>query len=118
MANPNIGNTTTIIANTVTSNLTTTSTTTLLSGSANSVHKINTIIIANINGVSSASANLSYNDGTTDRFFAYQVVVPAGSSVVVIDKGSGFYVTENASIRGGSSSNNFLTSLISFETLS
>lgn len=118
MANPNLGNAVSIIASTVTSNLTTTLTTTLLSGTANSVHKINSIIIANINGTNSASTTLSYYDGTNDRYFAYQVTVPAGSTVIVIDKGSGFYVTENAAIRGGASLNSYLTSLISYETLS
>ena len=118
MANPNLGTATTITANTVTASLTTTSTTSLLSCSANNLIKVNTIIIANINGVNSASCNVSYYDGTNDRQFASQITVPAGSTVVLIDKNSGFYITEGQEIRGGASLNSYLTSLISYETIS
>lgn len=118
MANPNLGTVTTILGNTVTAALTTTLTTALLSGSANTVHKVNTIVVANINGTNAASCTLSYYDGTNDRYFAYQITVPAGSSVVLIDKNSGFYVTENAAIRGGASLNSYLTAMISYETMS
>ena len=118
MANPNLGSVTSILANTVTAALTTTTTTALLSGVTNQVHKVNSIVIANINGTNAASCTLSYFDGTNDRSFAYQVTVPAGSTLVLIDKNSGFYVTENGAIRGGASLNSYLTALISYETLS
>jgi hypothetical protein len=58
MANPNLGTATTISGNTVTAALTTTLTTALLSGSANTVQKVNSIIIANINGTNAASCTL------------------------------------------------------------
>ena len=118
MANPNMVNVSTITGNTVTAALTTTTTTALLSGSANSVSKVISIVVANINGSASASTTMSYYDGTNDRYFAYQITVPAGSSVVLIDKNSGFYITEAAQIRGGASLNSYLTALISYETIS
>ena len=118
MANPNMVNVSTITGNTVTAALTTTTTTALLSGSANSVSKVISIVVANINGSASASTTMSYYDGTNDRYFAYQITVPAGSSVVLIDKNSGFYITESAQIRGGASLNSYLTALISYETIS
>lgn len=118
MANPNLYNATTITANTLTTALTTTSTTQILACSVNEVKKINTIIVANINGVNAASCNVSYYDGTNDRAFASQVSVPAGASVVLIDRNSGFYITEGQEIRGGASLNNYLTALVSYETLS
>ena len=117
MANPNLYTATTITANTLTAALTTTSTTQILAGSANQVRKINTIIIANINGVNSARCNVSYFDGTNDRAFASQVSIPAGASVVLIDRNSGFYITEGQEIRGGASLNSYLTALVSYETL-
>lgn len=117
MANPNLGTATSITGNTVTAALTTTLTTALLSGSANTVQKINSIIVGNINGTNAASCTMSYYDGTNDRYFAYQITVPAGSTVVLVDKNSGFYVTENAAIRGGASLNSYLTALISYETI-
>jgi len=118
MANPNLGTVTTIIGDTITAALTTTTTTALLSGVTNKVLKVNTIVIANINGTNSTSCTLSFYDGTNDIPFAYQVTVPAGSSVVLIDKNSGFYVKEGTEIRGGATLNSYLTALISYETLS
>lgn len=118
MANPNLGTVSTIIGDTTTAALTTTITTALLSGVTDKVLKVNTIVIANINGTNATSCTLSFFDGTTDRPFAYQVTVPAGSSVVLIDKNSGFYVKEGTAIRGGAGLNSYLTALISYETLS
>jgi hypothetical protein len=118
MANPNLYSATTITANTLTAALTTNSAITLLSGSANQVRKINTIVIANINGLNAASCNVSYFDGTNDRQFASQVSVPAGSTLVLIDRNSGFYITEGQEIRGGASLNSYLTALVSYETIS
>jgi hypothetical protein len=40
------------------------------------------------------------------------------ASVVLIDRNSGFYITEGQEIRGGASLNNYLTALVSYETLS
>lgn len=118
MANPNLGTATSIVGDTVTAALTTSVTTALLAGVSNKVHKVNSIIIANINGTNAASCTFSYHDGTNDRYFAYQITVPAGSTVVLIDKNSGFYIKEGNEIRGGASLNSYLTALISYETLS
>ena len=118
MANPNLGAVTTIIGDTITAALTVTTTTALLSGVVGKVLKVNSIIISNINGTNSASCTLSFFDGTNDRSFAYQITVPAGSTVVLIDKNSGFYVKEGCEIRGGASLNSYLNAMISYETLS
>lgn len=118
MSAPNIISATTITGDTITAALTTTTTTALLSGSANTVKKINSIIVANVNGSASASATLSYYDGTNDRYFAYQITVPAGSSLMFLDRSNGFYLTENSEIRGGANLNSYLTVLISYETIS
>lgn len=117
MANPNIYNATSIVGDTITAALTTTVTTALLTGITDKILKVNTIMISNVNGTSAASCTLSYYDGTNDRYFAYQITVPAGSSVVLIDRNSGFYIKEGNAIRGGASLNNYLTALISYETI-
>lgn len=117
MANPNIYSSTSIIGETLTAALTTTMTTALLAGVVNKVLKINTIIIANINGVNAASFNLYIDDGVNTRAFAYQITVPAGSSVVIIDRNSGFYIKETQIIEGGANLNNYLVATISYEIL-
>lgn len=117
MANPNIYSATSIIGETLTAALTTTMTTALLAGVANKVLKINTIMVANINGVNAASFNLYINNGVNTRAFAYQITVPAGSSVVIIDRNSGFYLKETQTLEGGANLNNYLVATISYESI-
>jgi hypothetical protein len=125
MANPNIYSATSIVGETITADLTTTLTTALLSGTSNKVKKINSIIVANINSVNTASFNMYIDDGVNTRAFAYQISVPAGSSVVIIDRNSGFYLQDTQIIEGGASLNGYLiatpvsyTHLRAHETLS
>jgi hypothetical protein len=117
MANPNIYTSDSIVGETITQELTTTLTTTLLSGQADKILKINTIIVANIDGTNATSFNLYINDGTNTRAFAYQVTVPAGAVVVIIDRNSGFYLTESQTIEGGSSLNSDLVATFSYEII-
>jgi hypothetical protein len=118
MANPNIYSSTSIIGETIIKELTTTMTTALLSGQNNKVLKINTIIVSNIDGTNATSFNLYIDDGVVTRAFAYQITVPAGSSVVIIDRNNGFYLTESQIIEGGASLNSDLTVTISYEIIS
>ena len=117
MANPNIYNATSIVGDTVTVPLTTTLTSVLLSGIANKILKINTIIVANIDGTNSSSFTLYIDDGVAARAFAYQITVPAGASVVIIDRNNGFYLKENQFIEGGASLNDDLVATISYEII-
>jgi hypothetical protein len=117
MANPNMISATSIIGETITTELTTTLTTALLSGVANKILKINTIIISNIDGSTATSFNLYIDDGVNTRAFAYQITVPAGASVVIIDRNSGFYLKENQIIEGGASLNGDLVATISYEII-
>jgi hypothetical protein len=117
MANPNLISATSIVGETITVPLTTTLTSALLSGQANKVLKVNTIIVANIDGINAASFNLYIDDGTNVRAFAYLITVPAGSSVVIIDRNSGFYLTESQILEGGASVNSDLVATISYEVI-
>lgn len=117
MANPNIYSATSIVGETITAELTTTLTTALLSGTANKIKKINSIIIANINSVNTASFNMYIDDGVNTRAFAFQISVPAGSSVVIIDRNSGFYLQESQIIEGGASLNGYLIATLSYEVI-
>ena len=118
MAAPNIVNVSTITGKSVTGALGT-STATLLqnSASSNKVFKINTILVSNVDGTNSATAAISLYDGT-DRYIAKGITVPAGATVVLIDKNSSFYLQENKYIRGSASAAGDLEYIISYEELS
>ena len=118
MAAPNIVNVATITGKSVTGALGT-STATLLqnSASSNKVFKINTILVSNVDGTNSATAAISLYDGT-DRYIAKGITVPAGATVVLIDKNSSLYLEENKIIRGDASAAGDLEFIISYEELS
>ena len=118
MAAPNIVNVATITGKSVTGALGT-STATLLqnSASSNKVFKINTILVSNVDGTNSATAAISLYDGT-DRYIAKGITVPAGATVVLIDKNSSLYLEENRIIRGDASAAGDLEFIISYEEIS
>jgi len=118
MAAPNIVNVATITGKSVIGALGT-STASLLqnSASSNKVFKINTILVSNVDGTNSATAAISLYDGT-DRYIAKGITVPAGATVVLIDKNSSLYLEENRIIRGDASAAGDLEYIISYEELS
>ena len=97
-----------------------TSTASLLqnSASSNKVFKINTILVSNVDGTNSATAAISLYDGSNDRYIAKGITVPAGATVVLIDKNSTIYLEENRHIRGDASAAGDLEYIISYEELS
>ena len=119
MAAPNIVNVATITGKSVTGALGT-STASLLqnSASSNKVFKINTILVSNVDGTNSATAAISLYDGSNDRYIAKGITVPAGATVVLIDKNSTIYLEENRHIRGDASAAGDLEYIISYEELS
>ena len=96
MAAPNIVGVVTITGKTVTGALGT-STASLLqnSASSNKVFKVNTILVSNVDGSNSATAAISIYDGSNDRYIAKGITVPAGATVVLIDKNSSLYLEED-----------------------
>ena len=104
--------------------LNTTTTTGILTCASNKVLKINSIIVANIDGTISASVTLNFfdtdSDGSgTDRTnpIASTVDVPADSTLIVSDKNSAFYLEEGDKITGGASANADLQCTISYEEI-
>jgi hypothetical protein len=120
MAAPNIVNVNTITAKTTGAALGTTLTTSLLSNSASSgkVFKVNTIIVANVDGTNDATVTIDYYNGTTGYKLASTINVPADATVVVLDKNSALYLEEGDSIRGGASAASDLECVISYEEIS
>lgn len=119
MAAPNLVNVTTILGKTTGAALDTSTTTSLLANSSSSgkVYKINSIIVANVDGTSAADVTVSFYNGSTDFHLAKTVTVPADSTLIVLGKDSPIYLEENHSIRGGASANSDLEIVISYEDL-
>ena len=105
MANPNIVNVTTIYGNSSQTSLTTTSVTSMVSNAAssNKVYKINSIVVANVDGTSAADITINiYSNATAGSGTAYAIAstisVPADATLIVTDKTTSFYLLENQSI--------------------
>jgi len=110
MANPNIvsvtkiyGNSTYIVASA------SAVTWTALTPATNYVNKVGNIVASNVTA-SAATITLSLNSavsgGGTAYRIAYQISVPAGASVILVDKTTAFYVGEAQSVvvTGGTAS--------------
>jgi hypothetical protein len=123
MANPNIVNVTSILGETTYAALTTTLTTVLLANSAASgkVYKVNSIMIANVDGTNAADVTVDINTaaggGGTSYALASTISVPADATLNLVDKNSSFYLMEDKSILGGASANGDLEIIISYEII-
>jgi hypothetical protein len=124
MANPNIVSVNSIFGNTTGIALTTTLTTVLLANASSSgkVYKIESIMVANVDGTNAADVTIDWNTnagGTGSSFaLAATISVPADATLNLIDKNSSFYLMENQSIIGGASANSDLECVISYEEIS
>jgi len=132
MANPNIVNVTSIYGNSayvIPSNTSvsvawTHNGTTSLTGltpAANTVNRVTSIVVANVTSSAATttvaiSNNPTYASGTA-YYIAYQVSVPPNSSVIVTDKTSSFYVTENQSVGVISGTSSALHYTATFEAI-
>lgn len=123
MANPNIAAVTTILGNTSTTSLTTTNATSIASNAAssNKVYKINSIVVANVDGTSAADITISIYSaaalGGTAFPIASTISVPADSTLIVTDKTTSFYLLENQSIGATASVANDLVVTASWEEI-
>jgi hypothetical protein len=122
MAAPNIINVTSIIGNSLTVAVAT-SATQLASNAASSgkVFKINSILIANIDGTAAADVTVNIYSaaalGGTALAIASTISVPADASLIVIDKTTSFYLLENQSIGAIAGTTGDLVATISFEEI-
>jgi hypothetical protein len=124
MAAPNIVNVATITGKTVVVDLTSTSATSVVSNASSSgkVFKINSLIVANVDGTANADITINLYSaaalGGTATQICSTVAVPADSSLVVIDKTSGIYLEEDKSIGATAGSANDLKVICSYEEIS
>ena len=118
MATPNIVSVATINAFCV-NGAVTTSNQDIVDVAAEYVYKINSIIIANIDGTNAATVTVSISTDNGSSYFAIAstVSVPADATLVVIDKNSALYLDETDLLRVVGSANSDLTYLISGEEI-
>lgn len=134
MANPNLQNTSSAYGNTgyvipssaatATTSWTYNGTTSLtgLTPAANSVHKINTIVVANTTSSAATATigvgnNATFGSATVTSYPAYQISVPPNASLIIVDKTTPLYITENQSVAAFSGTASALTFTVSFEVL-
>lgn len=79
--------------------------------------KLNTLVVANINGTSAATITASIYRSSTEYKVAHTISVPAGATLVVLDKTSQIYLEEGDSLRLTASVNSYLSAVCSYEIL-
>jgi hypothetical protein len=126
MANPNIVAVAAIYGNTSTNLISSTNdpfATALVSNAASSgkVFKINSIVVANVDGTSAADITIkifSQDDlGGTGTAIVSTISVPADASLIVTDKTTTFYLLEDKSIGATASVANDLVVTVSWEEI-
>lgn len=100
MATPNLANVTTINGFTI-AGAVTTSNVDIIDVAVDKLYKINSIIIANIDGSSSATitVSISVDNGSNYYAIASTVAIPADATLAVIDKNSSIYLDETDLLR-------------------
>lgn len=103
MANPNVLAATTLYGNTsyLIPSTTGATTWTALTPASGTVNRINNIVAANVtasNVVVTVSINSATGGGGTAYRLAYQIIVPTGASLILVDKTTALYVGEGQSV--------------------
>ena len=123
MANPNIVSVASIYGKTAYDADVATSASSLVSNAASSgkILKINSLIIANIDGTNAADITVTLRNaagGTTYSTLAYTISVPADATLVVISKDSSIYLEEDRSLYVAASAAGDLSATCSYEEIS
>ena len=133
MANPNIVNVTSIYGNTAyvipsgtsaTTSWTYNGTTSLtgLTPAAGTVNRVTEIVVTNTTSSAATATvaignNATFGSATVVAYLAYQISVPANTTLIVTDKTTSFYVTENQSVGVTSGTASALTYTATFEAI-
>jgi len=134
MANPNIVNVTSIYGNTayvIPSSAATATTSWTYNGStsltgltpaANTVNRVTSITASNTTSSAATATiaignNATFGSATVVSYPAYQISVPANSTLVIIDKTNSVYITENQSVAAYSGTASALTFTATFEQI-
>jgi len=119
MAAPNIVNVSSIYGKTNGVALDTTLTTDIITCGADQLYKVNSIIVANIDGTNAADVTVYFYDNSTSSRIAIAgaVTVPTKSTLIVLGKDAPIYLEESDQIEAGASANGDLHLTISYEIL-
>lgn len=118
MANPNIVGVTAIYGNTSVLAATTSPTAIVTnSGGSGKVYKLNNLVVANVDGVTSADVTVDLYRSSVAYPIASTIAVPADSTLVVIDKNTAIYLLEGDAIRVTASASGDLVATASYEEI-
>jgi len=119
MAAPNIVNVTSIYGKTMGAALGTSANTDILTCGSNKVLKINSIIVANVDGTNNADVTVGFYDSSAAARYklANTITVAADSTLVVLGKDSPIYLEESDQIEASASAASDLNIIISYEEL-
>lgn len=119
MAAPNVANVGTITGKTAVQSVGT-SLTAIVTNSAASgqVYKINSLVVANIDGTAAADISISVRRSAVDYYIAKTIAVPADSSLVVIERGSTVWLEEGDAIFCLASATGDLQAVCGYEVIS
>jgi hypothetical protein len=119
MTAPNLKNPTTITGRTARYAVTTSLGNALANSAASGkVFKINSIFCANVDGSNAADISVSIYDGSTDRYLAKTIAVPADATQIISTKETYFYLEEGDSIRAVANAADDLELIIGYEDIS
>ena len=117
MANPNVVAVSSIYANTAVDADVAASAVSLLTCGSNKLQKINSLVIANIDGTNAATIDVWVTRSSADYYIAKTISVPADATLVVIDKNMGLYLVESDILKIQASSAGDLSATCSYEEI-
>ena len=117
MANPNVVAVSSIYANTAVDADVAASAVSLLTCGSNKLQKINSLVIANIDGTNAATIDVWGTRSSADYYIAKTISVPADATLVVIDKNMGLYLIESDILKIQASAAGDLSATCSYEEI-
>jgi hypothetical protein len=89
----------------------------LLTCASNKLLKINSLVIANIDGTNAATIDVWVTRSSADYYIAKTISVPADATLVVIDKNMGLYLVESDVLKIQASAAGDLSATCSYEEI-
>ena len=117
MANPNIVAVSSIYANTAVDADVAASAVSLLTAASNKVLKVNSLVIANIDGTDAADISVWITRSGADYYLAKTISVPADTTLIPIDKNMGLYLVEGDILKIQASVAGDLSAVCSYEEI-
>lgn len=119
MANPNIVNVSTITGKTAVQSVGTSLTAVVQNTTgSNKILKINTVLVANIDGAAAADITMDFYRSTTSYKIANTITVPADATLVLLSRDTAIYLEEGDSVRLQASNTSKLQAVVSYEEIS